>query len=149
MAVGLRPKFNQEDIKKVIAERLQRIDQALLFRLQRVGEQFVIDARRSGDYTDRTGNLRSSIGYVILKNGKTVAENFKQVKNGPDGVPAAQALVAELKGKFKFGYVLIVVAGMDYAAAVESKGFDVITSSAKRAAKNLKAQLQELAKKLK
>ena len=33
-----------------------------------VGERCIIEARDNGAYTDRTGNLRNSVGYVVLLN---------------------------------------------------------------------------------
>ena len=35
-----------------------------------VGERCVTEARKAGEYNDITGNLRSSIGYVVLVNGR-------------------------------------------------------------------------------
>lgn len=130
-------------------ERYNAIDQALLLRIQRVAESFVTNARNQADFTDRTGNLRSSIGYIILKNGVNIMENFEQRKDGPDGVQEAKKVADDLKKKYPRGYVLIGVAGMEYAAAVESRGYDVITSSATTAANSLKTSLQQLANKLK
>jgi len=149
MAVSLIPKFNRNDIAKMLAEKYTVIDQALLLRILRVGEAFVKQARDTANFKDRTGNLRSSIGYIILKDGKDIYENFKSRAGGKDGVEKAREVAAALKIKYPKGYVLIAVAGMDYAAAVESLGYDVITSSAADAATNLKQSLSELAKKLK
>lgn len=149
MAVSLRPKFNISQIHEFLAEKKARLEEALLMRMKRIGEQFVYNARTSADFTDRTGNLRSSIGYVILKDGKQLYDNFKQVSGGPDGVDAAKDVIEDAKKNFPTGYVLIGVAGMDYAAAVESKGFDVITTSATIAEESLRKAVQNLANKLK
>jgi hypothetical protein len=137
MAVKLQLKLNKSDIKKLLQQRKERIEQALLLRLQRIGEEFVTNARDNATFTDRTGNLRSSIGYVILKDGKQIFSDFqrfpkaKGVKKpaGKSGVTAAKEVINEAKANFSTGIVLIGVAGMDYAAAVESKGYDVITAS--------------------
>lgn len=90
--------------------------------LARVGEEFVNQARLIGSYTDRTGNLRSSIGYVVLNNG--------DVKNKGGGETKGNEFIAWAKGEFaNEDLVLVGFAGMEYAAAVESKGFDVITNA--------------------
>ena len=34
-------------------------------------------AREHGSYTDHTGNLRNSIGYVVVQYGRIIAESFK------------------------------------------------------------------------
>lgn len=148
MAVAIVPKFTKADIRKMIADKTERIKQAILLNLQRIGEQFVAAARDNRTYKDRTGNLRSSIGYVVLYNGKQLFESFEN-KGGDQGVEAAKAIVTEAKGKFPRGFVLIGVAGMDYAAAVEAKGFDVISASSIEAETNLKVAIQRISGKVK
>ena len=149
MAVKLVPKFDKAQIKRALLERQKRIKDTLILNLKRVGEKFVTNARDNADFNDQTGKLRSSIGYVIIDNGIQIAENFKVVKKGPEGIATAKKIIDEAKANFPTGLVLIGVAGMDYAAAVESKGFDVITSSAGIAETSLKAALARLANKLK
>lgn len=91
-----------------------------------VGEVCLREARINGNYRDRTGNLRNSIGYVVLRNGKTVAESgFSQTEGGSQG----EKVLSDLKKKYPFGIVLIVVAGMNYAAYVEARNYNVLTSA--------------------
>lgn len=144
MAVSIRPKFNPAAFKTEVEQRIKRIEAALLMRLQLIGERCVANMRSNGTYTDRTANLRNSGGYVILKNGKQVGG---EVEGPKDAMDAARKALEESVGKFPRGYVLIVVAGMEYAAAVESKGFDVLTGSSKLAAEQLKKAMADLAKK--
>lgn len=148
----ITPKFNEQEIRKYFLEQKKRIEQAILMRLQRTGEQFVKEARENGAYKDRTGNLRNSIGYVILKDGQQLVDNFGKVVKitaGKDeGVKKAKSLVKQIVEKYPKGFVLICVAGMEYAAAVESKGFDVITSSAFVAKESLDKGLKDLQKKI-
>jgi len=144
MAVKLVFKLNKSDIRKLLNERKQRIEQALLLRLLRIGEEFVTNARNNATFTDRTGNLRSSIGYVILKDGKQIEQNFQRVGKGKSGVAVAKEVAKEAATNFPTGYVLICVAGMDYAAAVESKGYDVITSSSILAEGSLKNAIKTI-----
>ncbi len=146
MAVSLKPKFTKEQIVEIMKVRVERIEKAIILRLKRAGENFVKNARDNGTYNDRTGNLRSSIGYVVLKNGVQQSQNFRQVGKGKDGPPTARNVIDEVKGKFQQGYVLICVAGMDYAAAVESKGRDVITASSHLAEAELKEAIGQLAR---
>jgi hypothetical protein len=122
----LKPLFSKSDLRKHFLERVKVLDQTIHLRLQRIGEQFVADARNDGNYIDQTGNLRSSIGYVIMKNGREVVQGFPGTG---EGQVSAKKLVDTLKKNWPSGYVLIVVAGMDYAAAVEANGKDVITGS--------------------
>lgn len=101
--------------------------------LQFLGEEFVNKARGLDTYQDRTGNLRASIGYIILKDGKIVDQNFLASPRGTDktgGIAFARQVAGEVANDFPEGFVLIGVAGMSYARYVEDKGFDVITGSA-------------------
>jgi hypothetical protein len=144
--IKIVPKFTKADIRKMMLERKQVILDAITQRLQFVGEKFVIAARNNRTYKDVTGNLRSSIGYVILYNGKQLSDNFQGTASG---VVFAKKAVAEIRQKYPIGFVLIVVAGMDYAAAVEAKGFDVISTSSIEAKNDLKKALKNLNEKLK
>lgn len=150
--MGLKPLFSKADIKKVGIEMLARIERAIISRFQYIGETFVNNARSKtktdGGFGNITGNLRSSIGYIILKNGKTLFENYEKNGEGSKGLQTVKALTRELKGKFKTGYVLIVVAGMNYAASVESRGLDVITGSSKIAEADLREAIKGLKEKL-
>lgn len=147
MAIILVPKFTKAQIAEMMKRRKDAFRRAILMRLQFVGEQFVRNARERATFKDRTGNLRSSIGYVVLKDGKQLYGNFEQVKGGKAGVDAAKKLIRDAKKNFPEGYALIGVAGMEYAAAVESKGFDVITSSSIEAETSLKKAIKALQEK--
>lgn len=149
MAVKLVPKFNKIQINNFIQERKQRIEEAILTRLRFTGEQFVKNARENANFKDRTGNLRSSIGYVVMKDGQQLYENFQTRAGGPEGEEKAKEFMEDVKRDFPTGYVLIGVAGMEYAAAVESKGYDVISNSSTIAAESLKVAIKKLGDKLK
>jgi hypothetical protein len=138
---NLTPMFSISDIAKRIDEFAEaRINESIQV-LQYVGENFVNRARRSGTYTDRTGNLRASIGYVIIYNGKI--QNLNVTGKG-DGSEQANKFAKEITSKFNEGLVLVVFAGMEYAAAVESLGYDVISGSQPMAAELLRELKQEL-----
>lgn len=140
----------QYDIRR-IAENMNRsaddIIKRIITRLQYIGEQCIKIAREKGDYNDITGNLRSSIGYVVLLNGAAVKQRIVQPTNvtpgerdvtrtksdgsqymakehvggtGRGGRKAAKSLLDKLKTKYPRGCVLIVCAGMNYAAYVEN-----------------------------
>ena len=130
--MGIQPKFSPDDVKKMIKVKTDRIDHVIISRLKYIGETFVNNARSNNTYLDQTGNLRSSIGYIVLKNGKKQYENYQLSERGTEkqkGMSTGKQLANELASGLSIGYVLIVVAGMDYAASVESKGKDVLTAS--------------------
>lgn len=130
--MGITPKFKQSDILKETQKGLRTIENGIIRILQYAGEKFVKDARDGlkispsvfpkGDYTDRTANLRSSIGYFVLNNGNII---HSEIYGTAEGIAAGRDLLATIQ---KSDYQLIGVAGMDYASAVESKGYNVITS---------------------
>lgn len=104
----------------------------------RAGPRVKLITESTPSFIDQTGNLRSSIAYIVLHNGKTITEDYEKTGTGAEGFKKAKALINNLKKKYQNGIALIVVAGENYAAAVESKGFDVITGSSIVAGDELK-----------
>jgi len=133
MKSGFTPMFTQGDIDSFVNRFVDRAEEKLLNMLTAAGEMFVRYARESGRYIDHTGNLRSSIGYVIVKNGKIASRNFKKQDVGTEGsedVNKAEKLARELANTHNTGLVLIGVAGMEYAVYVEAmESKDVITGA--------------------
>jgi len=133
MKSGFTPMFTQGDIDSFVNRFVDRAEEKLLNMLTAAGEMFVRYARESGRYIDHTGNLRSSIGYVIVKNGKIASRNFKKQDvgtEGSEGVNKAEKLARELANTHNTGLVLIGVAGMEYAVYVEAmESKDVITGA--------------------
>jgi len=138
--MGLIPGFTQANINKRITNWVVSIEQRIIWTLAMVGEQFVNDARNTQTYQDQTGNLRSSIGYIIAKDGVIIQEN---VEGKAEGRAQAKEVAREVLRENNKGFVLIGVAGMEYAAAVESKGYDVITGSIPAAKALLKKKIKE------
>jgi len=136
----LIPGFTQGDITRRIDRWFISIEQRIIWTLAMVGEQFVNDARNTQTYQDQTGNLRSSIGYIIAKDGVIIQEN---VEGKAEGRAQAKEIAREVLRENNKGFVLIGVAGMEYAAAVESKGYDVITGSIPAAKALLKKKIKE------
>lgn len=127
--MGLIPRFTSADILRDLQKGRQQIENGIVRILQKVGEQFVAEARANvnvgglfpkGNYKDHTANLRSSIGYFVLNNGIIVTENLY---GNAEGESAAKSAMEKIP---KSGYQLICVAGMDYASYVQSKGYNVI-----------------------
>jgi hypothetical protein len=136
----MKAKFTMAGINQFIQSRTQAYEDAVIKALQYQGEEFVNTARnkapkslttrlpKGGRFNDRTGNLAASIGYIILKNGDIIDSFFPGETS--EGVSVGKKAAAEVGEKYPSGIVLIGVAGMSYAAAVETLGFDVITGSA-------------------
>ncbi len=144
--MGISANFNINDIDATFKALLAEVDRQLIESLTRVGEEAVKLAKMippERGFKDRTGNLRSSIGYVVLVDGKPVNVDFAAVKGGHAGVNEGQRLALQVGSKTE-GYALVVVAGMNYAVHVESKGRDVLTSAEKFAEKEVAKHLADL-----
>lgn len=149
--MGIIPKFTANDVHQAIAERMEWIEKAIIFRLNYLGEQCVTRAREEGSYINRTGNLRNSVGYIVVANGTIVNSNFTSTsksKGGEDGAQAGRNVAEEYARSFTTGYALIVVAGMNYAVYVESKNYDVLTTAELFAREELPKILTQLATKI-
>jgi hypothetical protein len=146
VAVRIEPKFTSADIRRVLLEKREVIERALLSTIQREAEKAIAHARSVNTYKDQTGNLRSSVGYVILFNGQQVFESFPgaNAEGANEGAKVARASARA----YPSGFVLIVVAGMNYGAAVEAKGFDVLTTAAIQSSADLRKAMEELTKKI-
>lgn len=126
---------------------LAEVERQIIESLCRIGEEAVKLAKLippERGFRDQTGNLRSSIGYVVVKDGKPVNVSFGAVKGGHAGVNEGQRLALQVGSGYAEGYALVVVAGMNYAVHVESKGRDVLTSAEKFAEKEIAKELADL-----
>jgi len=132
--MALVPKFNMPDIDALIERKKQAFHDAVVYRLNYLGFECYKIAREKGRYENWTGNLRSSTGYGILHDGVIIVESgFEKVEakepSTEDGIKKGKDLIKDISSQYPVGYVLIVVAGMEYALSVESKGYDVLTSA--------------------
>lgn len=138
-------------------DKLERnVEEEYLNRLAEAGEKAVQEAIKQGNYQNITGNLRSSIGYVIAYNGKILREGgfYKTQGRGENmqkvefTIKSGKVVSFWAKGKFgdgsegirkglefarsqtrsTTGYAFVLVSGMEYANYVSSKGYDVIDS---------------------
>jgi len=126
-----------------LLRQIENSEKAIINSLSYVGEYCINEARTGGTYTDQTGNLRSSIGYVLVKDGQVIQQSsFQQVKQGTEGAREGETFAKQIVSKFPKGICLIVVAGMKYASYVSAKGFNVLDSSEDLAA-NLVPQLMK------
>ena len=167
---GIHMTTPQSKVDEVIRTALENQRKALIYQLQSVGEQAVNTCRtlpspprtlywndKTGrpksnipphqpGYIDWTANLRSSIGYVIVDNGKIVSSSsFEAVtvngETGTEGAQKGRAFAEELASRYSSGLVLIVVAGMHYAKYIQRRGYDVLISG-QILAENLIQQLK-------
>ncbi len=112
------------EIEQYIEEQLALKVERLINSLSYIGEGALRIAREQGSYTDRTGNLRNSTGYVIAVDGQVTTRAGFDSKN-EDGAAFAEQLARTTEGKA----VLVVCAGMNYATYVSARGYDVLDSA--------------------
>ena len=141
-------KTDMRKLKAGLQQSMKDIANLIIRQLSYIGEECIRIAREphANDYNDITGNLRSSIGYVILYDGKPVLYGQSKQYNGEKGdgaagPPAAKELLKKLQAKFPWGIVLIVCAGMNYAAYVENIHHKDVLTSAELKAESLMKQL--------
>lgn len=148
--------YDFSDLYKGIDDFLNEI----IAMLVQIGEESVEVAISKGRYENITGNLRSSIGYIIAKNGKIIKEggfkkvaghgvNMKRVSfimktgnsvnfwakgrtgDGSEGSYEGMEYARKIISENNKGITLVVVAGMEYASYVNAKGLDVLDSAKK------------------
>ncbi|MBQ2186999.1 MAG: hypothetical protein II401_00370, partial [Bacteroidales bacterium] len=61
-------------MRKRFDDMLKATEKMQIVRLQMLGEECIIRARgeHANNWQDQTGNLRSSIGYMIFKDGEPI-----------------------------------------------------------------------------
>lgn len=115
------------DLDPVFDDFISKQEKAILETLKYIGEKCEEEGKEGGSYQDRTGKLRASVRYRVINNGEIYAGSAPDENKGAEDGD-------ELLDKLAFAYsldgaVLVVVAGMRYAAAVEAKNFNVLTSA--------------------
>ena len=137
------------EVHDMLMREAERVERLTIRALSKLGEQCVTKIRdRAGDksWYDQTGNLRSSVGYVIAHNKNIIQySTFNQVKQGSEGVKTGKDLAKELAKRYSNNYVLIVVAGMNYAEFVEAMdNKDVLASTELWAREQVPLMLEKL-----
>ena len=165
-----------KNLSESLNKKVEDLEKAIEFRfINLVGPKTVTNAREVSTFLNQTGNLRSSMGFVLAKDGEIIETggftqvagngensaivNFttkegKQVAfhakgksgDGQNGVQAGRKYAEELARSSGRGYVLIVVAGMNYAGYVETKGYDVLTQSGTFLESEVKKMINDILK---
>ena len=132
---------NPQVVQNRIRVVFDTIDQRIHRTLFEMGTRCIEQARKLTEitwmgktYNNQTGNLRSSIGFVIARNGVEVEFNGFTPPEGYAGTadtgPETGLLLARsVSETITSGWSMVVVAGMDYAAELETKNYDVLTSA--------------------
>lgn len=124
-------------VQDYLQEQIDRREKVLLNIVFYTGEAGLRVARLNGTYTDRSGNLRSSTGYVVVKDGRVITtSSFEQIPpkervsgDKYNGAEEGRKFARKIISEFPEGIALIEVAGMNYSGYVSAKGYDVLDSA--------------------
>lgn len=146
--MAIRPNFTRDDVQRQFDRFLETVKDKQIARLQRLGEMCLIEARNNKGYMMQTGALLSSTGYMIFVDGVALHTQFDAASGAESyaaqkGIKAGESL-AEKVGKETKGVALVVVAGENYAAYVEAKGYNVLSSAEHLAQRELPRMLEKL-----
>lgn len=153
MRFRLVPAFTEADLGKQMEDIIGRIVRVTQNELNQLGLQMTTAARMKtkgqGGFNDQTGNLRSSIGFILMYDGEVVTEDFKIAEGGTDrttGVAKGKEEAERISKESPEGWAIILVAGMEYASWVENMGYDVISGTTLGADKKLQRALNNVLK---
>lgn len=146
--MAIKPNFTKDDVRKRFDAFLNEIEKKQIARLQRLGEMCLVEARTNKGYMMQTGALLSSTGYEVFVDGVAIHSQFDAASGAESnasetGIKSGQR-IAETIGKGTKGIALVVVAGMNYAAYVEAKGYNVLSSAEHLAERELPRMLEKL-----
>lgn len=122
--MGISPTFGKGYVANQVQVFQQRLETATIFLLKYLGESLAKYAKEMHSYTDRTGNLTNSIGYAVVKKNDIVF--FAGPEGSGESEKAALQAAMKMAQSLQHDYSLLIVAGMNYAAYVEAKGYSVI-----------------------
>ena len=146
--MAIKPNFTKDDVRKRFDAFLNEIEKKQIARLQRLGEMCLVEARTNKGYMMQTGALLSSTGYEVFVDGVAIHSQFDAASGAESnaaekGIKSGQS-IAESIGKGTKGIALVVVAGMNYAAYVEARGYNVLSSAEHLAERELPRMLEKL-----
>lgn len=131
------------------------LETQILREMRGIRMDLVNECRGLNTYQDQTTNLRSSIGGFIVVDGQIDSmSSFEQLpprikdttgKVKYNGGELGKAYAEDLASGEPKNIVMGIVAGMQYAQAVESLGYDVITGSTILSERLIKEALKDIA----
>ena len=117
---------NYNYIKNYLLNAISGIDKTIMEELRNIANELVKDAISNRGYTIDSGDLMSSTGVVIMRNGIVLEiVGLSGTANGKsEGEKHANNLVKDYRGNND--YKLVLFAGMEYASILEDRGFNVL-----------------------
>ena len=146
--MGTKANFTRNDVRLYLESFCEDVVKRQIRYLQYLGEMCLTEARNNKGYMMQTGALTSSTGYQVFVDGVAIHSQF-DAASGAESEAVARGMksgqtIAEKVGKETKGVALVVVAGMNYAAYVEAKGYNVLSSAEHLAERELPRMLEKL-----
>lgn len=149
--IRLELDMTPQEIDSLLKEQYDEMDRQTLEAFKRVLQRALeiqrAKMRADGGYNDDTGQLRSSTGGIIYRDGKVLHEDFKLAPYGTDKTPGFEEgrkkALAELRESKGWG--ITIVAGMEYASWVQIRhGLSVVIDASKEVEKSLDQAFNEV-----
>ncbi len=138
--MGITALFGSGAMRDSVNAFQKKVEAATIVALQQLGEGLTAYAKDQHNYTDRTGNLTNSIGYVVVHKGAILSTGGF----GGEGVGPSLAIAMKMVNTVGNSFSLIIIAGMNYAAYVEAKGYNVILPAELKARTDFPATMNKL-----
>lgn len=141
--MAVKSSFNSLESLEELKKEAEKVERLIVEAMTQAGEKFVKDARdqpgdhAAGFYQDVTTNLRNSVQYMIFHNGELIKGSDSQF-SGANRI--------DIQDLVTTGFQLIGIAGMNYASAVESKGYNVISIQADQCIVDLSEYVKDIEK---
>lgn len=130
------------EVSKQLHKAADNTHTKVLEVLSMAGQRAVDIARNTKTYKDRTGKLTASIGYGVFHFGKShEIGGFGGGEGEQAGLKKLTSLAADYTDR---PYVLIVVAGMEYALYVERNGYVVLDAADLQLDNILRSELSKI-----
>lgn len=132
--MGIQMTTPLSEVDRILYKSFEILKNEITKNLVKLGEECIAkirDRSKEESWMDRTGNLRSSIGYAVYDYGiKQIESAFQIVRNGNEGSSEGKKMISQLGSEYSNAYALVVVAGMNYASYVEAlENKDVLAST--------------------
>lgn len=138
-------KLVHNGISGITKQLIERMDSTIITQLQKLGEELVKYAKENHTYKDKSGNLTNSIGYIVVRNNEIVYTGGAKPGVCMD---AAMNTANKMLNEIQSTYSLIIVGGMNYAAYVEAKGYNVILPAELKAKKDFPTAMNKIINKV-
>ncbi len=128
-----------QDIERSMMRYADRSKKALTRRVAYIAEDAINEQRRPdvGNWTDRTKNLRGSLGYKVNIDG-TQKVNGLNPEASQEARDTSAAVIAKTMQKYREGIVIVACAGMPYAGYVSRRGYNVFDTAKIKMVEGLK-----------